>query len=135
MNRIDELVRLLEASTGVEVDASLLSKTPVQSGGGPAIVAQHYFDVALSAHKLQLDARVATMEEMRETSKKKLSGKREVKRRLLDVAEVEAKPAQPTSRSSTHNPLAGQVLLATTKTEVSSQLPPAPQRRRGGDDG
>ena len=134
MNRIDELVRLLEASTGVEVDASLLSKTPVKSGGGPAIVAQHYFDVALSAHKLQLDARVATMEEMRETSKKKLSGKREVKRRLLDVGSDGAKPTQLTSRSSTHNPLAGRMLLA-TKTEVSSQLPPAPQRRRGGDDG
>jgi len=85
-SRNDALVALLKAN-GIEIDESLtrdVEDTPGQHGRSPSGSLSSYntpLSVAHSAHRLQLEARVAAMVEMRKSSQKKLTQQRRLEMR------------------------------------------------------
>ena len=82
-SRNDALVALLRANR-IKIDASLtgdIEGTPTKYGRSPTGAPSSYntpLSVAHSEHKLQLEARVAAMVEMRKSSEKKLKQKRQL---------------------------------------------------------
>jgi hypothetical protein len=81
-SRNDALVALLRANR-IKIDASLtgdIEGTPTKYGRSPTGASSYNtpLSVAHSEHKLQLEARVAAMVEMRKSSEKKLKQKRQL---------------------------------------------------------